>query len=80
MAEPNPNNKAARARSAGYPDRRIASRSDFWRGVPDAIAALLFCVGVMLVPPLAALDLAVGLACQNLSPSACLAIFQPATD
>ncbi len=80
MTGPNPNRDVTGVRGAGFPGRRIASRADFWRGVRDSTTALMFCAGVMLVPALAALDLAVGLACQNLNGAACVALFQLATD
>ncbi|HKX09161.1 MAG TPA: hypothetical protein VJN67_13260 [Stellaceae bacterium] len=80
MAGPNPNRDVTGVRGAGFPGRRIASRADFWRGARDTMATFMFCTGVMLVPALAALDLAVGLACQNVNGAACIALFQPATD
>jgi hypothetical protein len=35
---------------------------------------VLFCAGLMILPALATLDLAVGLACRDLDRAACLAL------
>lgn len=80
MASPNAKRDVTRVRGAGFPSRRISCRADHWRGVRNNMVAVMFCAGVMLVPALTALDLAVGLACQNLNGVACIALFQPVTD
>ena len=41
--------------------------------VSRAISSVLFCAGLMLLPPLIFANLAFGLACQHLSGSACAA-------
>jgi hypothetical protein len=40
----------------------------------------MLCTGLILMPALAALDLAVGLACRNLDHAACIALFQAPTE
>ena len=45
-----------------------------------AAAAVLLCVGLMILPPLAALALAVGLACQGDDRAECLARFLAPAD
>jgi hypothetical protein len=45
--------------------------------VLTAIGAIFFCMGLVLMPALGALDLAVGLACRDLGRAACAALFQP---
>lgn len=80
MVGPNRNREVAEVKGAGLAGRHTGSRADLWRGVQNAMAAVLFCAGVMLMPALAAVDLSIGLACQNLDHSACIALFQPQTE
>jgi len=58
---------------AGFRRRRTGE----WRPVA---AAVLFCTGLMILPPLATLDLAVGLACKALDRGACLALFMRSSE
>jgi len=46
-----------------------------WARGPGALSAALLCAGLIVVPALAALDLAVVVVCRNLDPSACPALF-----
>jgi hypothetical protein len=41
---------------------------------PSTVAAVLFCAGLLILPALATLDLAVGLGCRDLDRSACLGL------
>lgn len=59
---------------------RRSGRRQLGRKLSAAAGALLFCMGVTLMPALAALDLTVGLACQGLNPGACIALFQPPSE
>ena len=45
-----------------------------------AISAFLFCLGLMLLPALAALDLSVGLGCRDLDRAACIGLFLTSTE
>jgi len=45
-----------------------------------AMAAVFLCVGLMLLPPLAALNLSVWLACPRLNSAGCVALFLVTTD
>lgn len=80
MVGPDRNREVAEVKRAGFPGRRTGSRGDLWLGARNAMAAVLFCVGVMLIPALAAVDLSIGLACQNRDHAACVALFQPQTE
>ena len=48
--------------------------------VSRAISALLFCTGLMLLPPLLLANLAAWLGCQHLSGSACAALLLAGLD
>ena len=56
------------------------SRQRLSRELSAAIGAVFLCTGLVLMPALAALDLAVGVACQNLDRAACVALFQPPSE
>ena len=70
-----------RSRTTGLTSRaptlwqRAASRPRRAREWPGAVATVLLCTGPAILPPLATLDLAVGLACRTLDRTACLALF-----
>jgi len=57
----------------------LPARSRQCRGgqAPATLASVVFCTGLVLMPALAVLDLAVGLACRHLDHAACIALFQP---
>jgi len=50
-------------------------RSRQIRELRAALASVLLCAGLMILPALAALDLGVGLGCRDLDRGACVALF-----
>jgi orotate phosphoribosyltransferase-like protein len=60
--------------------RRLSAEGRRTRNLSAAIGAAFFCTGLVLLPGLAALDLAVGVACKGLDRAACIALFQPSPE
>ena len=66
----------ARTSSLTSPWHRVSARRSWARKLSAAVGTVFFCAGLVLMPALATLDLAVGLACHDLDRAACVALFE----